>query len=271
MKNNLVRKGLAVGIISLFIGTVSIPTFSGIFPHDDTTPPETTITFDPPEPNGDNGWYTCDVWVTLNATDNESGVNATYYQIDDGVWQTYTGPFPLFNDGKHQIVYHSIDNAGNIEPEQSVEINIDQTAPMVNLAIPRILRFDFYIANCNDETSGMDRVEFHVNGILYAIDDEEPFELLIRPFPSIDLICVDAVAFDAAGNHNTDGIRLPLNYHWAQGLILNPEFTPSTVTFFALFVLANPYGLVMFKQVTFTYNESYYGYIGRFSIRAIFI
>ena len=270
------RKSIAFGIILMFVGISSFSISSGGLPRDDTTPPVTTATLNPPETNGDNGWYTCDVWVTLNATDNESGVNATYYRIDDGVWQLYTGPFPLFNDGIHHIGYYSDDNMGNIEPMQSVQCNIDQTAPTVNLTIK--LRWDMFpklfIANCNDETSGMDRVEFHSLCFGPLIDYEEPFEYPIDAIPSDEFdIIVDAVAFDKAGNHNCDEATYPIipTPSLAQGFIINPTFSDHTVTFFALFVLTNPYGLVIFRQVTFTYNESYYGYIGRFFIRAVFI
>ena len=43
----------------------------------DATPPRTTHELDPAEPDGDNGWYTSPVEVTLNATDNDGGSAST--------------------------------------------------------------------------------------------------------------------------------------------------------------------------------------------------
>jgi hypothetical protein len=62
------RKCLAIGIILLFVG-VAINPITGISSNrDDTTPPVTTISFNPPEPDGENGWYVSNVTVILNAS-----------------------------------------------------------------------------------------------------------------------------------------------------------------------------------------------------------
>ena len=266
------KKLLAVGIILLFIGMASIPAFCQNFSCNDTTPPVTTATLDPPEPN-DNGWYNTNVQVTLNATDNDSGVNVTYYQIDGGMWQIYRDAFLVSTDGMHNIKYYSIDYAGNIEPLKSVELKIDLTAPTINLTIKLhwIINPDLFIAECNDKTSGMDRVDFYLDGFCHHSDKEEPFEMLLNPWPSSDLFVVKAVAFDKAGNHHdSDTLVLPYNYSAAYGFICNPTFTDHNVSFFALIVNTN-FGRVLFKQVTFTFSNNYFGYIGKFFIRAIFI
>ena len=66
--------------LALFLGVAVAPSVVA----DDTTPPVTTISLNPPAPNGDNGWYVTNITVTLNATDDESGVKVTYYAIDGG-------------------------------------------------------------------------------------------------------------------------------------------------------------------------------------------
>lgn len=75
------KKLLAVAIILLFIG-MSIPSTGIVVFNDDTTPPVTTIELDPENPNGNNGWYVSDVTITLEATDDKSGVKAIYYIIE---------------------------------------------------------------------------------------------------------------------------------------------------------------------------------------------
>src|SRR6185503_6907777 len=59
------------------------------------------------------GYYTSPVQVTLNASDNLSGVANVYYRIDGGNTNTYTGPFTYSTDGTHQIDYWDTDVAGN--------------------------------------------------------------------------------------------------------------------------------------------------------------
>lgn len=68
---------MAVAVTFLFMWTAFIPAQSGELSRDDTTPPVTTLSFDPPTPDGLNGWYVSNVTITLNATDNQSGVNVT--------------------------------------------------------------------------------------------------------------------------------------------------------------------------------------------------
>lgn len=98
----------------------------------DTTPGEVTAIL--PQPDGDNGWYTTDPQIGFSATDNLSGVNRIEYTIgDNGAWTTYTGPFPAPCGCK--IRYRVIDEAGNESDPQELELNIDKTAPTLNLRI----------------------------------------------------------------------------------------------------------------------------------------
>ena len=96
----------------------------------DKTAPETQSTEDGTK-NSD-GWYRTSVNIMLNAADSASGINATYYRIDGGVWQTYEGsPFPISDDGIHTIEFYSIDNAGNAETTNSMPIKIDTEKPCI--------------------------------------------------------------------------------------------------------------------------------------------
>jgi hypothetical protein len=124
---------MVFGIIILCIG-ITISSAIGISYHrNDITPPVTTATLDPPEPNN-NGWYNTFVQVTLNATDNESGVNATYYQINEGEWEIYTHSFYVPEAGFIVIEFYSIDNAGNIEAPKQVELKVDIEPPTLTIS-----------------------------------------------------------------------------------------------------------------------------------------
>ena len=81
------------------------------------------------------GWSNADVTINLSATDNLSGVAVTHYQVDGGATQTGTAVV-LNTDGKHTLVFWSIDNAGNTEdktaPGNSLTIQVDETPPTIS-------------------------------------------------------------------------------------------------------------------------------------------
>jgi hypothetical protein len=78
----------------------------------DTTAPVTILSVEGVP--GEDEWFVSEVLVTLDATDNLSGINRIEYRINGDPWITYEGPFRLA-EGVHQIEYRSIDNAGNVE------------------------------------------------------------------------------------------------------------------------------------------------------------
>ncbi|MCK4256547.1 hypothetical protein KAX35_06645, partial [candidate division WOR-3 bacterium] len=106
----------------------------------DTTPPETKCTLSPSSPNGEYGWYVTPVTVTLESTDDSSGIEwIKYYRIDSGSWQTYPGSkvsFTVSEDGGHRIIYYARDKAGNKEDLKfSPFFFIDTTNPSASISI----------------------------------------------------------------------------------------------------------------------------------------
>lgn len=95
----------------------------------DLTSPFTTHKIIPSSPNGMKGWYISRVRIKLIPSDNLSGVNATFYKIDDKKWKLYENFIEIDEDGYHEISYYSIDNNGNEEDEKRIEIKIDATSP----------------------------------------------------------------------------------------------------------------------------------------------
>ena len=218
MKKEWLIKNLALGIVFLFI-VITVTPILGISNYlDDTNPPVTTISFNPPEPDGDNGWYVSNVTVILNAADEISGVNITKYRIDGGIWQTYTEPFILDDDGEDILIeFYSIDNAGNQEEIKSAEINIDKTIPDVDIAYlitganPFFLDFSV-TATAYDDTSGTNKAEFYVN---------HEFQVTVKdPGPIYHWIY-----------HYVPSCNLSI-----RGLICNSKITDEYVKFFAIII-----------------------------------
>ncbi len=95
----------------------------------DTTPPVTSASGLAGSPTG--SWHTSASSFTLSANDaGGSGLAATYYTIDGGATQTYSGSaVPVSGDASHLITYWSTDKAGNVEGAHTGYMNIDGTKP----------------------------------------------------------------------------------------------------------------------------------------------
>ncbi len=225
------KKILSLGLIIIVVGvtaTISVgsirfieyPSYekqqweSNFRGENDTTPPVTICILDPTMPDGDNGWYISNVEVTLNATDDISGVNVTFYRINEDVWIKYSEPFLLENEGYYLIEFYSIDNVGNKEEVKSTEVQVDKTKPEI------LLHWEAYqdggkiyiefTAECDDATSGMNRVEYYKDGVLKKI---------------------------ITGSKPEYYWDMPWAKYPITGVILNPEITEEYVNFFALIAI----------------------------------
>lgn len=102
----------------------------------DTTPPTIECHLDPATPGGRNGWYVGSVKITLDASDNHSGVNQTEYRsVSSYIWKDYTGLFQLSAQGNHTFMFRATDAAGHTTTG-SRQIKIDHTAPAVQVLAP---------------------------------------------------------------------------------------------------------------------------------------
>ena len=116
--------------------------------------------------------------MTLIASDDDSGVNSTFYRFNYGSLLIYNDVFSLIDEGKYFIDFYSVDFAGNEESIKSAFIKIDKTTPNVDLCWePGNYNSDYIFTGiCSDKLSGMDRVEFYYNDELVHIDFDAPFE-----------------------------------------------------------------------------------------------
>jgi len=196
----MIKKSLAVAVTLLFFGMMILPTTAETS-LDDTTPPVTTHMFTPEVPDGENDWYVSDVLIELNATDEGSGVNATYYKIyQDDEWTKYTDVLIVTEDDyDYSLYYYSVDNAGNVEDVHGpYEFKIDKTAPIIVEFLVEQIEVDKYqlIMDSYDDTSGVAKVEFYINDELYGIVSEYPWEII---YTGLLPLKVDAIAFNHAG------------------------------------------------------------------------
>ncbi len=142
-------------ILSIFyvISSGSVLSTNGPYQPIQPIQPIPNLTFDPIPPvtnislsgtQGENGWFTSDVTVTLEAADNQgtwnSGLKGTFYSVihEDQQFSLsleYTEPFTVSREGKNTVRYHSIDNYDNSEETNIEEIRIDKTEPQGSMSI----------------------------------------------------------------------------------------------------------------------------------------
>jgi len=169
---------------------------------DDVTPPVTTIVFN--GTMGDNSWYISPVSVLLTATDTESGVDHILYKIDSGGWLEYSLPFEISDDGIHEVSYYAVDKSGNEEPVKTSNVSIDQTPPTITLFKQQVNFLEIiFTAQVSDETSGIDRVEFYLDGLLQSTATQPPYQWT---WTGLGNFTVTATAYDLAGNSKSQSM-----------------------------------------------------------------
>lgn len=113
----------------------------------DTIPPATQANLQGEKGSGD--WYRSEVAVRLDASDSGSGVRDIRYSIDGGeelvAGTAQPSPdlatsFVIRADAAHTIRYYAVDDAGNREEPNTIDIPVDKTPPMAAISIsPRLL------------------------------------------------------------------------------------------------------------------------------------
>ena len=199
-------------------------TLTWIIQIPDETPPTTTATLD--GTLGQHDWYISCVTVTLHAEDMKwpSGVNCTYYKVDDGPWNEYTDPIIICSDGEHTVDYYSDDKAGNIETIQSISFKIDQTAPSITMTVENVgFRQWKFLATVSDETSEVQYVECYIDmTMMGTIAAPGPYEW---SWTGKGNHTVTGIAYDNAGNSATHNVIFSYSFN---------EFQPSHSTIFTL-------------------------------------
>jgi hypothetical protein len=185
------------------------------------TIPFTEISFDPQKPNGENDWYVSDVTVTLNPIGFFNGIEATYYRINSEEWKIYTSPFIISEEGNNILIeYYTVDNNGSAEDVKSTTIDIDKTSPDLEIFWEIVGNpidgWELVITvRCNENYSGIDRVEFYLNNELQ--------ETVTGPGP----------------DYTWSFFIKELNMLKLSGLICNRIKTEENVSFYSIFMKAS--------------------------------
>lgn len=118
--------------------------------------------------------------IILKASDKESGVQKTMYNIDSQKEKDYKKPIYLKGDGQHQLNYYSLDRVNNNEKKRTTKFYVDNVPPVlfVQLSIGKIGTkqkpnskkiLDVYpistmmFFGATDQSVGLDRIEYQIN------------------------------------------------------------------------------------------------------------
>ena len=114
-------------------------------------------------------WTNQTTTVNLSATDNETGVKATFYSLDGNHYEEGTS-FTLDAEGVHTIFFYSVDHVGNEEEANTVEVKIDKTAPETSAnLIDQWHTADVKVQlTATDNLSGVAKTFYSVDGLEYV-------------------------------------------------------------------------------------------------------
>jgi hypothetical protein len=113
-------------------------TGNSLFIFLDNSPPETEIGIGDPKYRANIGDY----WtvkrstpITLQSTDNHSGVTFTWYTVDDEYFVGTSFSLVGLEDGEHSISWGSEDNLGHNESGHTISIYLDNTPPTITVDV----------------------------------------------------------------------------------------------------------------------------------------
>lgn len=148
------------------------------------------------------GWQTSDFNILFSPTDELSGINETYYRIDEGELETGT-EIEINVDGNHLIEFYSVDNAGNNETVKQFNALLDKTNPIADagedLVVDVNKEINFNALDSMDAVSGIESYSWDFGDGGTAEEAET-----IHSFSEIGVYAVTLTVMDEAGNTATD-------------------------------------------------------------------
>ncbi len=160
--------------------------------------------------------------LTLNATDQLSGVQTVYYRINGGSWLVYASGFTMpSSDGTYTVEYYATDRAGNPSAVQSKIMTVDDTPPLLSFLSPQsgqtLNSGNVTITWAgSDSSSGIDHFEIKIDsGSFINIGSGTTYATQLSSGKHI----VTLLAFDRVGNSESSTLSFSV-------AALNP-FSPS--------------------------------------------
>jgi hypothetical protein len=157
--------------------------------------------------------------ISFRLNSSAGSPETVYYKFPGSPdWSVYGGTFQAPGpDGPLSLAYYSRDAAGNLQPEQTLELNVDDTAPSINVSvgspnhaaspgdIVNVSRKTLITLLFSDTGSGVADATYRMGG--QTLPYTAPFNLT---GPG-GLVLVQMTARDNLGSQNTQNLRLYLD------------------------------------------------------------
>lgn len=195
-----------------------------VTPTGDIAPPATTKHVGSPKFGLDDYWITSTTALSLVASDEVTGVAATWYRLwRTGAWTAwtrYTDPILLADEGLYYLEFHSVDNAGNVEAIQNDSHVVDDMAPVAQLTVHGNIgsyisptsTFELTAQDCGNYRVGHCLVHFKIDGI-YAGVSSSPKQFQINRLHGYK-----------SGKHTVE--------YWSEDALGNKESSPHKESFY---------------------------------------
>ncbi len=198
----------------------------------DTTPPTTTISRAPLNPDGSNDWFVTAPVVTL--TRDEPGT--TYYQLDaqdPGNWSVYSAPLTT-PEGDHHLYYFSVDSSENTEtvkqcPGAKVDLT-NPTAPTLTLGDNAITTADVSWTAASDVLSGVSSYRIYLQGGSSPLATASGLSTTVSGLSASTEYTLVVRAVDAAGRESANSNAVSFTTDSAQSVSVEegPNVTVTT-------------------------------------------
>lgn len=111
------------------------------------------------------------IGITLESKDQISGVNKIYYSLDGAPFQEYTEQLKLTNEKEYMLKFYAIDNVGNREELNIVNLVIDASKPVTEIKISGDQYEDVLSGRTQIALTAND--ENGINAIYYVLDNNQ--------------------------------------------------------------------------------------------------
>lgn len=197
-----------------FVGNTSATVVKTIY-VDNEAPITKSVVYSPKHKVKDTLFVTKNTKISLSSNDKASGVSEVYFTYSNREKELYTKAFTLEGDGIINISYWGLDNVGNKENENNLEVFVDNNPPEIyhhfssnSIGSKNIRNEEYtifpadvklYVA-ATDKESGGEKVTYKING---------------GPVKTINPILgltpsnyeVEIIAYDVLGNSTMTTIR----------------------------------------------------------------
>jgi hypothetical protein len=168
----------------------------------DGKPPVTRIVFSEKSIFSREGisYYRDLIHFSLNATDEISGVSASYISLNGKPFEAYSKEIALTEEATYSVSYYSTDHVGNSENVKERKVALDKTAPVTAFAFEGFTNEAFVsskasvVLNSTDAGSGIKAIYYRINaGPEYLYQAPVPVTRLADGKSTLSFYAVDNV------------------------------------------------------------------------------